>query len=114
MRLRKATAGTITVELRLVDHATPILRRVAWKFLTLDGQWHVEFMNADRLRQPASRRPTPNKRSVQDDAWRDEVIRRWQRRRWGIQAQDRLVAELQAAFLPPLERLLSRLRRLRG
>ena len=45
-------AGEITVELRVVDHASAELRRIAWAIQSIDGQWHPSYMRADRLPVP--------------------------------------------------------------
>ncbi len=60
-----ATAGDIVVRLVLVDRVSRPSRRLAWKFLTFDGQWHVEFMRADGLRPgeaPMSKKPVGPRR----------------------------------------------------
>ena len=46
-------AGDVTVTIRVVDEATPVLDRIAWKIMAVDGQWHREMMRADGLRQRA-------------------------------------------------------------
>ena len=47
-----------------------------------------------------------------DPEWRDEVIRRWQRRRWKVQQREAAIAELKAALLPPFERIAVTVNRL--
>lgn len=44
-----------------------------------------------------------------DPEWADEVVRRWQRRRYRIQQRERAVAELKAALMSALDPILSRL-----
>ena len=38
------------------------------------------------------------RRSWTDPAWADEVIRRWERRRWHVQQRDAAVAEFKQAL----------------
>ena len=45
-------AGDVTVTIRVVDEATPVLDRIAWKIMAVDGQWHREMMRADGLPKP--------------------------------------------------------------
>jgi hypothetical protein len=47
-------AGTITFELKLVDHLSPALRRLAWWLRSCDGQWHPGYMVADGLVQTST------------------------------------------------------------
>ena len=49
------------------------------------------------------------RRSLHDPVWADQVILRWQRRRWKVQQRDKAVADLKAAMAEALEPVMLRL-----
>jgi hypothetical protein len=51
------------------------------------------------------------RRSSYDPEWADEVIRRWQRRRYRVQQREKAVAEFTAALLPMVDWLDRQLQR---
>ena len=52
------------------------------------------------------------RRSLTDPNWADEVIRRWNRRRFHVQQRQAAMRDLKAAFEPPLVILLTAIDRL--
>ncbi len=54
------------------------------------------------------------RRSLSDFDRQDEVIRRWQRRRWKVQHRDRAVADLKAEIVRVVAPIVARLNRLLG